>query len=62
MVQSGLGIAILPGGSVRNYHIPDTRVIGLSEKWAKRELVIGVRSIDALSPVGRLFFDHLLPS
>lgn len=61
MVQSGLGIAILPGGSVSNYHIPDTRVIGLSEKWAKRELVIGVRSIDALSPVGRLFFDHLLP-
>lgn len=59
MVQVGLGIGILPKGNADLYRLPGTRMLTLAEPWATRELVICVRRADALSPVARLFFDHL---
>lgn len=62
MVQVGMGVGILPAGNADLYRLPGTRVLKLDETWAKRELVVCVRRADALSPVARLFFDHLRAS
>jgi DNA-binding transcriptional LysR family regulator len=59
MVQVGMGVGILPASNAELYRLPGTRTLRLDEPWATRELVIGVRRADALSPVARLFFDHL---
>lgn len=59
MVQSGVGIAILPRGTAEKYRVDHTRTLVLKEPWAQRELSICVRSLQALSPAARLFFDHL---
>jgi DNA-binding transcriptional LysR family regulator len=62
MVQVGMGVGILPAGNAALYRLPGTRTLKLDEAWARRELVICVRRTDALSPVARLFFDHLCTS
>jgi DNA-binding transcriptional LysR family regulator len=62
MVQVGMGVGILPAGNAELYRLPGTRTLKLDEAWAKRELVVCVRRADALSPVARLFFDHLRTS
>jgi DNA-binding transcriptional LysR family regulator len=59
MVQVGMGVGILPAGNADLYRLPGTRTLKLDEPWAKRELVVCVRRADALSPVARLFFEHL---
>jgi hypothetical protein len=33
--------------------------VKLEDDWAERNLVIVVRDVGALSPVGKLLFDHL---
>ena len=60
MVASGLGIGILPEGSARIYMgtLP-LRCIRLHEPWAERQLMLCVRSQDALSPVAQLLAEHL---
>lgn len=60
MVASGLGIGILPEGSARIYlgTLP-LRCIRLDEGWADRQLMLCVRSQDALSPVAKLLAEHL---
>ncbi|PXW25622.1 LysR substrate-binding domain-containing protein [Paraburkholderia caballeronis] len=60
MVQLGAGVGILPSGNADIYRLPGTRTLTLAEPWATRELAICVRRADALSPVARLFFSHLL--
>ncbi|WP_206997902.1 LysR family transcriptional regulator [Trinickia mobilis] len=62
MVQVGMGVGILPAGNAELYRLPGTRTLKLDEAWARRELVVCVRRADALSPVARLFFDHLRAS
>ncbi|WP_269502669.1 LysR family transcriptional regulator [Burkholderia sp. IMCC1007] len=62
MVQAGMGVGILPAGNAQLYRLPGTRTLTLDEAWAMRELVVCVRRADALSPVARLFFDHLRSS
>lgn len=59
MVQVGLGVGILPAANAELYRLPGTRTLKLDETWAKRELVACVRRADALSPLARLFFEHL---
>ena len=54
-----MGIGILPAANAELYRLPGTRMLKLDEPWAIRELVICVRRTDALSPVARLFFEHL---
>lgn len=60
MVASGLGIGILPEGSARIYMgtLP-LHCISLDESWAERQLMLCVRSQDALSPVAQLLAEHL---
>ncbi|CAM4171721.1 LysR family transcriptional regulator [Comamonas aquatilis] len=60
MVASGLGIGILPEGSARLYTgtLP-LRCIALDEPWADRQLMLCLRSQDALSPVAQLLVEHL---
>ena len=60
MVAAGLGIGILPEGSARIYMgtLP-LRCIRLAEPWAERQLMLCVRSQDALSPVAQLLVEHL---
>jgi DNA-binding transcriptional LysR family regulator len=60
MVAAGLGIGILPEGSARIYMgtLP-LRCIRLAEPWAQRQLMLCVRSQDALSPVAQLLVEHL---
>ncbi|MEG0151060.1 MAG: LysR family transcriptional regulator [Comamonas sp.] len=60
MVASGLGIGILPEGSARLYTgtLP-LRCIALDEPWAERQLMLCLRSQDALSPVAQLLVEHL---
>ena len=63
MVASGLGIGILPEGSARIYMgtLP-LKCIRLDETWAERQLMLCVRSQDALSPVAQLLVEHLCQS
>lgn len=60
MVASGLGIGILPEGSARIYMgtLP-LHCIRLDETWAERQLMLCLRSQDALSPVAQLLAEHL---
>ncbi|WP_456238562.1 LysR family transcriptional regulator [Paraburkholderia solitsugae] len=62
MVQVGMGVGILPAGNAELYRLTGTRMLKLDEVWAKRELVVCVRRADALSPVAKLFFEHLRAS
>ncbi|MDB5981802.1 MAG: LysR family transcriptional regulator [Pseudomonas sp.] len=62
MVQAGIGIGILPQGSVDIYSIHNAKTLVLDEPWASRELTLCVRSKDALSVTARLLFDHMLAS
>ncbi|MGA8134626.1 MULTISPECIES: LysR substrate-binding domain-containing protein [Pseudomonas] len=60
MVQAGVGIGIMPQGSVGIYNLSGTRVVGLDETWACRELSVCVRSREALSVAAGLFLEHLI--
>ena len=63
MVAAGLGVGILPEGSAHIYMgaLP-LRCIRLDEVWAERQLMLCVRSQDALSPVAQLLVEHLCQS
>ena len=60
MVGAGLGIGVLPRSSIASESIGTRlKVIKLDEPWARRDMQVGTRSYDALSPAGKLLFDHL---
>jgi len=55
MVSEGLGLGILPEGVAR----PFLKALGLDENWAERELLLGVRRLDALPEPAKLLVTHL---
>lgn len=61
MIHHGMGIGILPERTLYR-DIGDLAItsIPLSDKWAKRELVIGIRQHKFLSAIARQLVDHLL--
>ncbi len=63
MIHHGMGIGVLPQRTLhrdlRDLHL---RLIPLSDNWARRELVIGMRHYDTLPIVSRHLADHLLLS
>jgi DNA-binding transcriptional LysR family regulator len=60
MVAAGMGIGVLPRLSARLYlSALNVRAVTLDEPWAHRQLVVCVRSLDALSPAARSLVDHL---
>ena len=63
MVAAGMGVGILPRQSARLYlaSLP-IRAVALDEPWVRRQLVVCVRSLDALSPAARSLVDHLCAS
>ncbi len=61
MVESGLGIAVLPDGSVQPYQAGDQlAVIPLTDGWARRTLFAGVREEAALSLLVRKLLESLV--
>jgi len=61
MVARGLGIAVLPAGVTEPYAESDGLcVIDLSEDWAARAFLIGVRERQALSRPAERFLAHML--
>lgn len=60
MVAAGLGVGVLPRLSARLYVSSlGIRTVSLDEAWADRQLVLAVRSVEALSPAARMLVDHL---
>jgi DNA-binding transcriptional LysR family regulator len=60
MVAAGMGIGVLPRQSARLYLSSlNIRTVTLDEPWVWRQLVVCVRSLDALSPAARSLVDHL---
>jgi DNA-binding transcriptional LysR family regulator len=60
MVQAGIGVGIMPEGSVGIYHLNGAKIIRIEDEWASRELSVCVRSRAGLSAAGELFLQHLL--
>lgn len=60
MIHTGMGIGVLPEQVVRNY-LPalDVAIVALTDPWARRELKIGVRSLESLSVTARQMLEHL---
>lgn len=60
MVESGLGIAVLPQGAIMpGADERGLNVAALSDDWAKRSLRVGVREAQALSVVARKMLANL---
>jgi DNA-binding transcriptional LysR family regulator len=60
MVNSGLGVGVLPRDIAQRYSkIFNIKILDLDESWARRKLEICVRSFDALPTAAKLFVKHL---
>ncbi|MGB6104726.1 MAG: LysR family transcriptional regulator [Pusillimonas sp.] len=60
MVNSELGIGVLPLGIAKRYsQMFGIHIIPLEEPWARRRLLVGMRSFAALPAAARLFVSHL---
>jgi len=61
MIDRGMGIGILPARAVTAYrHSLSLATIPLSDPWAERDLVIGMRDYDSLPLIAREMVDHLV--
>jgi len=61
MVESGLGIGVLPRNIGRAYaKALRLRLLSLDEPWTRRTLVVAVRSFSGLAPAPELLVNHLL--
>jgi len=60
MVAAGMGVGVLPRQSAGLYLSSlGIRAVTLDEPWVRRQLVVCVRSLEALSPAARTLVDHL---
>ena len=60
LVSAKVGIAILPKAAIQQYLRPlKLKMTLLDESWARRSLVIGMRSSELLSPTVRTLVEHL---
>lgn len=63
LVQSGMGIGILPEGAARDFtRLIGLRVVGIRDAWARRRMLIAARDRTGLTPVARKLLDHLQAS
>lgn len=61
LVQSGMGIGILPEGPAREFgRVIGLRSITIADAWARRRMRIAVRDLDALPLVGRKLAERLI--
>ncbi len=62
MVAENLGIALLPRTLLQSYTtFLDLQCIPLTDAWARREIVVGIRSVDSLSYAARALVEQLCP-
>jgi DNA-binding transcriptional LysR family regulator len=59
MVESGIGIAILPASAEAELAGLDINLVPLSDSWARRRLALCLRSPDDLAPPARLLAEHI---
>jgi len=60
MVAAGMGIAVLPCNAIQPHlRSMNLRQISLSDEWARRWLLIGVRDANAIPRHVRMLIDHL---
>jgi len=60
MVAAGMGVAVLPQQAVQPLLATmGLRQIALDDEWAKRQLLIGLRDVNAVPRTVRLLIDHL---
>ncbi|WFF43033.1 LysR family transcriptional regulator [Salinicola endophyticus] len=60
MIDRGMGVGILPARAVSAYRGSlSLATVPLSDTWAERELVIGMRDYDSLPLIAREMVDHL---
>jgi DNA-binding transcriptional LysR family regulator len=60
MVAAGMGVAVLPRDAVQPLlQALELRQIALDEAWAQRQLLIGLRDVNAAPRAARLLVDHL---
>lgn len=61
MVAAGLGVGVLPRQSAALYAgTLAITAVRLNEAWAQRQLVLCLRSLEALPPVARALVEHLI--
>ncbi|SAL30301.1 LysR family transcriptional regulator [Caballeronia arvi] len=56
MIEAGLGLGVMPEAVARQHALA---IVALTDAWATRELLIGVRSLDALPEACRKLVTHL---
>ena len=60
MVAVGMGVAVLPRDAVQPLlRAMNLRQIALTDDWADRQLLIGLRDVNAVPRAARLLIDHL---
>lgn len=60
MVAAGMGVAVLPRDAVQPLlRAMNLRQIALHDDWAQRQLLIGLRDVDAVPRAARMLIDHL---
>lgn len=60
MVESRLGITMLPDGVLEAYAQGGRlKIVRLNEKWARRQLVLVVRDREQLTPIAKTLLEHL---
>ena len=60
MVAVGMGVAVLPRDAVQPLlRALNLRQIPLTDDWAERQLLIGLRDVNAVPRTARLLIDHL---
>ncbi|MFQ3787290.1 LysR family transcriptional regulator [Halomonas sp. A29] len=60
MIHHGMGVGVLPEKTIyRDLRDLQLRSIPLSDPWARRELVIGIRDYEGLPIIARHLVDHL---
>jgi DNA-binding transcriptional LysR family regulator len=59
MVDSGVGVAVIPESAMHHQKRPAIQVVRLTDSWALRKLVICVRRFSELSPHAKNLIEHL---
>lgn len=63
MIHHGMGVGVLPERTIyRDLRDLKLHSIPLSDPWARRELVIGIRQYEGLPVIARHLVDHLSAS
>jgi DNA-binding transcriptional LysR family regulator len=61
MIEAGLGLGVMPLAVARQHaRTAELSVVALTDSWAARELLIGVRALDALPEACRKLVTHLM--